>query len=92
MVGTKELQATRANIPRGTWDGAPAIPLSDTPVTNNTGLDMMVRLAAGTVTVVKIDGVTVTGVTTGEWVPLRAGSTIQLTYSVAPTWQWFPWH
>jgi hypothetical protein len=91
-MDTKSLAATRNNIPRGTWDGAPSVPSSDAPVTNNTGLDQMVRVNGGTVTAIKIDGV-LTGIgATGEWVPVRAGSTITLTYSVAPTWVWFPWH
>jgi hypothetical protein len=56
----------------------------------------MVRINGGTVSAIKIDGV-VTGITIatggGEWLPLRAGSTVELTYSVVPTsWVWFPWH
>jgi hypothetical protein len=93
MTDVKSMAATRANIARGTWDGTPAIPATDVPVVNNSGLDMMVRLNGGTVTVVKLDGVTVAGVTTGEWIPLRNGSSLTLTYSVVPTaMQWFPWH
>jgi hypothetical protein len=93
MTGTKEMAATRNNIPRGSWDGAPAIPASDTPVVNNTGLDQMVRVNGGTVSAMKIDGVATGIVATGEWVPLRNGSSLTLTYTVVPTSMvWFPWH
>ncbi len=40
-------------------------------------------------TVFKVDGVTIGGMTTGEWFRLRPNSTFNITYSVAPTLQWF---
>lgn len=83
------MEASNAGRDKGDLAGKPAIPASTTPVSNDLGFPVWVRLNGGTVTVVKIDGTTVAGVTTGEWVPLRSKSTIELTYSVAPTWQWF---
>lgn len=73
---------------KGDWTGKPAIPASTTPVTNNSGRNMFVEIAGGTVTVVKVDGVTVGARVAGSFF-VRAGSTIAITYSVAPTWQWF---
>ncbi|GFM29278.1 hypothetical protein [Novosphingobium sp. PY1] len=66
----------------------PSVPASGTAVTNLSGQDVMVYLAGGTLTAnVEIGGAGVLQATnTGYLVP--AGSTIKLTYSVAPTWAW----
>lgn len=69
--------------------GVPTLPASGTPGTNTTTKNLLGRISAGTVTVFKIDGVTIGGMTTGEWFKLRPGSTFEITYSVAPTLQWF---
>jgi hypothetical protein len=83
------LEANNAGRDKGDLVGKPAIPASDTPVSNDFGFPVNVRVNGGTVSAIKIDGVA-TGITaTGEWVPLRSKSTITLTYSVAPTWLWF---
>lgn len=74
--------------PLGDWTGKPAIPASTVAATNTSGYDMIVEVTAGTVTVVKVDDVTVGARVSGAFL-VRAGSTIKLTYSVAPTWQWF---
>lgn len=93
MVDVQQLQATQAaaNAEKtdGTISNPPALPASTVAGTNTTGKDLLCRISAGTVTVVKVDGVTLGGVTTGEWIFVRAGSTFELTYSVAPTMQWF---
>jgi hypothetical protein len=73
---------------KGDWTGKPAIPASTVAATNTSGRDMNVEVTGGTVTVVKVDGVTVGARVAGNF-HVRAGSTIALTYSVAPTWQWF---
>lgn len=73
----------------GAWAGAPAVPATTVAATNTSGVPMWVRINAGTVTGVAVDGVTIGGMTTNDWVRLRANSTIAITYSVAPTWQWF---
>jgi hypothetical protein len=91
-MDSKQLRTAKAvmnsGVPKG--DLAPAVPATATPIANNTGEDVMVRINGGTMTAVpKIDGVGITGWTTGDWVPLRSLSTIELGYSSAPTWQWF---
>lgn len=65
----------------------PAVPASTTPITNTFGVDAEVHIAGGTVTVIAVGGVA-TGLTAGT-VRVPVGQTITLTYSVAPTWQWF---
>lgn len=69
--------------------GVPALPASGVAGTNTTTKTLKGRISAGTVTVFKIDGVTIGGMTTNEWFTLRPGSTFEITYSVAPTLQWF---
>jgi len=81
------MSAVNDDKPTGDWSSKPAIPAS-TVAQENTSNDLMwVEVVGGTVTVVAIDGVT-TGRVVGAFF-LRPGSTITLTYSVAPTWKWF---
>ena len=84
---TTEREANEG-LSKGDWSGKPAIAASTTPVTNNADRTMWVEIAGGTVTVVKVDGVTIGARTSGMFL-VRSGSTIAITYSVAPTWQWF---
>lgn len=67
---------------------APTVPASNTPITNLTGVDVMVYLVGGTLTGnVQINGHGVLQATnTGYFLP--AGGTIRLTYSSAPAWSW----
>lgn len=65
----------------------PAVPASTTAQTNTTGVDCMVYVTGGTVTAIAVGG-TATGLIAGAFL-VPAGSTITLTYSAAPTWQWF---
>jgi len=92
MVDVQQLRATQdaANDERvkGAVTG-PALPASTVPGTNTTGKDLICRISSGTVTVVAVDGVVLAGVTTGEWFFVHDGSTFAITYSVAPTLQWF---
>lgn len=94
MVDVQQLRATKAaaneTVPKGDWTGKPAIPATTVPVENTSGFKMWVEVNAGTVTEVKIDGVKIgaTARVAGMFL-VRPGSTISLTYSVAPTWQWF---
>jgi hypothetical protein len=92
MVDVQQLQATQnaANdsIADGDWTGKPAVPASTVAATNTSSRPMWVEIAAGTVTVVKVDNVTIGARTSGAFF-VRPGSTIAITYSVAPTWQWF---
>lgn len=91
MVDVAQLQATldadNSEKARGAISG-PALPAS-TVESAPAEQTLLGRISAGTVTVFKIDGVTIGGMTTGEWFKLRAGSTFNITYSVAPTLQWF---
>jgi hypothetical protein len=72
----------------GDWIVKPAIPASTVEVTNTSKHAMFVEVAGGTVTAVKVDAVTVGARVSGSFY-VRPGSTISMTYSVAPTWQWF---
>ncbi len=65
----------------------PAVPASTVAATNNSGVDCMVFVAGGTVTAIAISG-SATGLTSGAF-RVPAGASIAITYSVAPTWQWF---
>lgn len=71
----------------GHWTGAPAVPASTVTAQNTTYIDADVYVTGGTVTAITIDG-TDTGLTSGL-VKVPGGSTIAITYSVAPTWTWF---
>ena len=91
MVDVQQLRATmdavQAEMPVGDWPSKPAIPASTVAATNTSPWNMWVEVVAGTVTVVAVDGTT-TGRVVGAFL-LRPGSTITMTYSVAPTWHWF---
>jgi hypothetical protein len=93
MVDVAQLRETQraANSlkNKGVYAGGPALGASGVAVPNNTSKTLLGRISGGTVTVFAIDGVTVGGMTTGEWFKLRPGSTFAVTYSVAPTLQWF---
>lgn len=73
--------------PRGHSMTQPAVPASGTAVTNTYGCDAMVYITGGTVTAVAVGG-TATALTSGVFA-VPAYQTITLTYSAAPTWQWF---
>lgn len=73
-------------VPTGAWSGAPSIAASTTAMFNTSGYPVTVHVSAGTVTVIKVDGVT-TGLTSGSF-RLRRGSSLTITYSVAPTLAW----
>lgn len=66
----------------------PAVPGSTVGVQNTTGYNVQVVITGGTMTAVIVGGVTV-GAGAGTY-QLPAGSTISMTYSVAPTWVWTP--
>ena len=65
----------------------PVVPSTTVAATNTTNVDCTVFVNGGTVTVVAIGGST-TGQVAGAF-RVPAGQTITLTYSIAPTWQWF---
>lgn len=92
MVDVQQLRTTKAAsdaaYPLGDSPSKPAIAATTVPVTNEYDQTMWVEIEGGTVTVVAIDGVTIGDRVAGMFL-VRPGSTIALTYSVAPTWQWF---
>jgi hypothetical protein len=83
-------QELHAGAPTGTWADAPALASSTVAMENTSGYPVEVNITSGTVTVVKKNGVTLTGVTSGR-VTLRPNATVAITYSVAPTLQWIYW-
>lgn len=66
---------------------APAVPASTVTQTNSFKSAAWVFVAAGTVTVIAINGVA-TGMIAGAF-RVDVGQTIAITYTVAPTWTWF---
>lgn len=72
--------------PAGAWAGAPSLAASTVAMTNTSGFPVTTHVSSGTVTVIKVDGVT-TGLTSGSF-RLKRGSTLTITYSVAPTLAW----
>lgn len=92
MTDDKQLrkleQVEEGYKPVGDWANKPVVPLTTVPVTNNSGYDMMVEVTGGTVTSIKVDGVTVGSRVAGMFL-VRDGSTIAWAGSAAPTWQWF---
>ena len=73
------------------WAGAPALAASTVAMTNSSGQPVAVTVTGGTVTVIAVGATTQssngTNLTSGTFV-VAAGSTITLTYSVAPTVTW----
>jgi len=92
MVDVQQLKATQdarnSEIPMGDWADKPAVAATTVEVENESGYNMFVEITGGTVTAVKVDGVTVGARTSGMFY-VRAGSTIAWVGSGAPTWQWF---
>lgn len=73
-------------LDQGNGFATPAVPASNTPVTNTSPLPATVVISAGTVTNVLVNGVSV-GTGDGTYT-VPSGATIAVTYSVAPTWTW----
>ena len=66
---------------------SPAIPSSGSSYTNISGRHCLVTIRGGVVSSVQVDSNVITGVTVGL-VVVPSGSSITLTYSVAPAWDW----
>lgn len=87
------INAGKFNI-RGVFQGdstfsnppQPAIPANATPYTN-TNQDAMVYVTGGTVSNIKVAGLS-TGLTSGSFFVGGNSQTIELDYTVAPTWKW----
>jgi hypothetical protein len=82
------LAAYEKRKPLGDWTNKPAVPATTVPAVNTTPFPMRVVITGGTVTSVKVDGVTVGAQTSGTF-HVRPGSNIAWIGSAAPTWQWF---
>ncbi len=70
----------------GTALGPPTVPASTVALTNPYAQDCLVYVSGGTVTVIKVNGVT-TGLTSGTFI-VEATQTIAITQSSTPTWVW----
>lgn len=67
---------------------SPAVPASTATVTNNFPHPVLVIVGGGTVTVYTVNGLAL-NINQGASFTLPVGSTIAITYSVAPSWQWY---
>lgn len=65
----------------------PTLPATTVNATNTYGRSVTIYIRGGTVTNITIDGVA-TGFTSGTF-RVQAGGTINITYSVSPTWFWY---
>lgn len=65
----------------------PAVPVSTTPLANPFAFACVVTVRGGTVSQIAVDGNGI-GLVDGT-VLVPNGSTITLTYAVAPAWDWF---
>jgi hypothetical protein len=83
---TDTVATTGTAVDSGAGFSTPAVPASTTPVTNTSPLPATVVISGGTLTNVSVGGATV-GTGDGTYT-VPAGSTISITYSVAPTWTW----
>lgn len=64
----------------------PSVPGSTVAVVNNSGQAVVVTITGGTMTNVSVNSTTV-GAGAGTY-GLPSGGSIQMTYTVAPTWAW----
>jgi hypothetical protein len=88
LPGFGYISLTYGSPPTWTWTvpTVPVIPASTVAVTNPFPYQMAITLTGGTVTAVRINGVT-KGATSGYF-QLPVGGSISLTYSSASTWTW----
>jgi hypothetical protein len=84
--GAKNLRVIYDEIARGPVGSPPAVPASGTALQNGYWRDATVVVSGGTVSQIAVDGVS-QGVTSGP-ILVPTGSTITLTYTVAPSWSW----
>ncbi len=73
--------------PGNSYITTPSVPASGTALTNSSGQRAVVHISGGSVTAVKVNGVTPFS-NTNVTVILNPGDTITLTYSSAPSWVW----
>jgi len=87
VVAGFAMKITNLRQPPGYWSGAPSVPASATAQQNTAWRDAYVIVTGGTVSDITVDGHS-TGLTSGM-VIVPSGKTITMTYSVAPTWNWW---
>lgn len=81
------MKITNLRASPGYWSSAPSVPASTTAQQNTAWRDAYVIVTGGTVSDITVDGHS-TGLTSGM-VTVPSGKTITITYSVAPTWNWW---
>jgi hypothetical protein len=74
------------SLDQGGGFATPSVPASNTVVTNTSPLPATVVVSGGTVSNVKVNGVSV-GTGDGTYT-VPSGATVAVTYSAAPTWTW----
>lgn len=68
---------------------APSMPASATDLYNPYGSPCWVSVFGGTVSDIKLNGQTISGAT-GAMFPVGPGDRVRITYTVAPSWAWWP--
>jgi hypothetical protein len=86
--GAANLQIRNCKYNTGLWSSAPELAATGVDMVNTSYCPVVVNVSGGTVTAIDIDGETIEGLTSGL-VPLRPGGVLNITYSSAPTLQWF---
>lgn len=86
VQGASNLEIINGHVTRGAQT-APAVPASTVALTNPFWRHAWVVVSGGTVSAIAVDGVA-TGLTSGTF-RVPSGKTITLTYTVAPTWNWW---
>lgn len=79
--------SNQAGASLGWISPTPTLPATTVDATNTYQRPVTVYVRGGTVTDITVDGVA-TGFTSGTF-RVQAGGTINITYSVAPTWFWY---
>jgi hypothetical protein len=88
VANGQSIAVTYSVVPTWYWSTfTPVMPASLATVVNTTGQDISVVLAGGTTTHIAVNG-TDRATTTPAQVMLPGGTSIVLTYSVAPVWAW----
>jgi hypothetical protein len=88
VAAGQTIAITYSSVPTWYWSTfTPAVPASTTAVANQTGQDISVVIASGTVTHVTVNG-TDRATSSPANVMVPNGESITLTYSSAPVWAW----
>lgn len=85
VEGNSPLRIVNDGVPPGPAYANPAVPASTVAIRNPFYRDAVVSITGGTVTDVRLDGVSLG---TSRVVVVPTGRRISITYSAAPTWAW----